>query len=231
MIKLQAAQRLSAATHWWDALSEEQRRQYVKEHPDSEYAEDYRQETKVKTEPKGWPYPKVKQEVKKKAPVKPKVEPKPKAEPKPKPKVKPQEDDEVTLIRHLLKQGDKDSEKKVKNLLKKGGHELLKRLLLTPEKKPVSRKPATVPKSKSEPKTTSPKPAATKPKINRLGKPAPSLLSTNVQHMASPQYKKSGIKGISPYGYWKDSNTWVSETKEEWEKKLTPEERKKISRK
>lgn len=41
--------------------------------------------------------------------------------------------------------------------------------------------------------------------------------TSKVKYEYSEAYKKSGAKGISPYGYWKDRDTWFSETKEEWE--------------
>lgn len=40
MIKLQAAQCLAATAEWWAALDEEQKKEYIEEHPDSKYAKE-----------------------------------------------------------------------------------------------------------------------------------------------------------------------------------------------
>ncbi|QRE00245.1 hypothetical protein [Burkholderia phage BCSR5] len=38
-----------------------------------------------------------------------------------------------------------------------------------------------------------------------------------VKYESSPGWQQAGHEGVSQYGYWKDRNTWVNETKEEWE--------------
>lgn len=39
-----------------------------------------------------------------------------------------------------------------------------------------------------------------------------------VKNVSSKAWAATGNKSISPYGYWKDDETWVSETQEEWER-------------
>jgi hypothetical protein len=142
MIKLQAAQRLVAAEDWWDALDAEQKKEYIKEHPDSKYAKDHVDKAENKSLTKG---PKAPPPVLKepsalehpdylddkegedaKGDKEDKEEPvKPAQEKKPTPKSK----DEDRLIRYLLHKGGEAGKKKAKELLKKGGHEALRRLI------------------------------------------------------------------------------------------------------
>ena len=126
MIKLQAAQRLMA-THWWDALDAEQKKEYIKEHPDSKYA---KESTKDSVEPKEpedddsfFEDDEPKKPEKKpesKDPKKPGTKPDPK-----KPGTKPDPEHDESLTRHLVKKG----EKKGKDVFKEGGHEILRRLI------------------------------------------------------------------------------------------------------
>jgi hypothetical protein len=132
MIKLQAASRLLA--NWWDALDEDQKEEYIEEHPDSKYAMGYdgEDDDTSKHKPK-----KLKDGLK----PPPKTLKTPKAllegpsgededsddTTKPKPKKNP--DEEKSLTKYLLHKGGDAAKKKAKELVKKGGHEVIRRLL------------------------------------------------------------------------------------------------------
>jgi hypothetical protein len=142
MIKLQAASRLLA--NWWDALDEDQKEEYIEEHPDSKYAMGYDGEDDKESPAKSKP-----RSLKEGPKSPPKVLKTPKAlldgpkavapeddsyfedaekpeEPK---KKKWNPDEEKSLTKYLLHKGGDAAKKKAKELVKKGGHEMIRRLL------------------------------------------------------------------------------------------------------
>jgi hypothetical protein len=235
-IKLEAAARLTA-TSWWDALDKDQKQEYISEHPDSKYAKqgtgggEPADKPKALTEGPKAPGPLTAPPALEEGPGEVPDSPdeteedvKKPAQKKPTPKKPKSKEDSLTHFLYekgkyaLSDLGHKALEKSKKGIL----HRLIDPMGLTHPKE-IGPKKSKAPKSKSSPAKKSP----TKP--NRGGKPAPKS-SSKVKQVQSPGFKKSGGKGISPYGYWKDDDTWVSETKQEWESKLTPEERKKFGR-
>jgi hypothetical protein len=125
MIKLQAAQRLLADAHWWDALDEEQQKEYLKEHPDSRYSEHPTTHGPSET-PKHPETPGQSGEPVKPKPVTPETDPdKPETVPNKKP---PKKDKDDSLIRHLLSKGGA-LKKKAKEKLGEGGKGALTRLI------------------------------------------------------------------------------------------------------
>jgi hypothetical protein len=147
MIKLHAASRLLA--NWWDALDEDQKEEYIEEHPDSKYAMGYDGEDE--DTPKHKPKPRSLKEGPKPPP---KVLKTPKAllegpnavapeddddsyfedAEKPEETTKPKKkkwnaDEERSLTKYLLHKGGDAAKKKAKELVKKGGHEMIRRLL------------------------------------------------------------------------------------------------------
>jgi len=230
-MKLEAATRLTA-TDWWDALDADQKKAYISEHPNSEHAK----EGVGAEEPKDDPKP-LSDGLKAPGPLKEppaleegpgEEEPKEKPAPKKKPKSK---DDSLTHFLYekgkgaLKDVGHKALEKSKKGIL----HRLIDPMGLTHPKE-VGPSKSKEPKPSSSKKPAPLRPSVKTPsKIARVGKPAPSK-SSSAKKLESPEYKKAGGKGISEFGYWKDKDTWVSETKQEWESKLTPEERKHYGR-
>lgn len=176
MYKLNAAQRVLAEGEWFKAMSPEHQKLYIKEHPESKYAQG-----------QGLPG----------------VSNKPAQPTKPAP-VKPAAKPETIKLNNRKKK-----HKSAKDMISDAANWLL------------GRKPKKA-KKKAPPISLTTNPKQSKDKISKKD-------GQDIKYVSTKGYSNSGKSGVSPYGFWKDADTWVSMTKNEY-KSLSDEEIEKIQK-
>lgn len=252
MIRLEAAQRLmlTADGEWFDALTDDLKEQYVKEHPDSKYAKGWKRRSVQPSSPK----PVVKSPPSK-APVSPGGSPKAKQAIKKLPAhaqkfVKTGGTKSGSKARKALAKNVKKNASKIAKSTLKDNKQLAAGLLSLPrilqdkgskkDWKAARKIGLTVLASAGIAAAlgvSGPAGFLTFMAIKHLAGPAlgslvkkavtrsPVATGDKVKHEASKAWAATGNKGISPYGYWKDDVTWVSETEEEWDEHYEDEDR------
>jgi len=271
-MKLEAAKRLLLADgEWFDALTDDMKEQYVKEHPESKYAKGWKRKGNVPATKPGTQVAPTNQSPQQKPQQKRQVQQvkkQPPANPGGTPKAKQAIHKLPAKGQQFIKSGDtaagSKSRKALGKTLKKRSKAIAKNVYK--DNKQLAHALTSIPNilqdkgSKSDWKNmrkigltvlgsaalagalgvSGPagfltfmalkhiaKPALgnlVKQGIKRLKTQGPEQDESEVKHVSSAAWKASGNKGISPYGYWKDRNTWISETKKEWESKYDERE-------